>query len=354
MPRSESTLGRRVVTQGARIAGLIACVPRLVVDNSQFREHFSDSEVEDVVKIIGVQERRWAAAETTASDLCFKAAEKLLLDLEWDKNSIDAVIFVSQTPDYRLPATACTLQSRLGISSSCIAFDVNLGCSGYPYALWLGMTMIQTGAARRVLLAVGDTISKVVDESDRSTALLFGDAGTVTALESDAAADSSYFILGTDGSGAKNLIIPQGAFKNSSLINDERLGTKNSLCLFMDGGEIFNFTLKTIPALVASIQEFSESSTSDYNAFLFHQANLFMLKHLGKKAKLPEEKVPLNIQRYGNTSCASIPLLMASNLSEKLSANSALLAMFGFGVGYSWGAASIKVGPLKSIGVIEF
>ena len=353
MPSSQMIIGKKLISKGAQIAGVMACIPSRTIDNSHFQDRFTTSEIDDVVKLIGVKQRRWADKQTSAGDLCFLAAKKLLSELDWRSDSIDAIIFVSQTPDYRLPATACSLQARLGISNACIAFDVNLGCSGYPYALWLGMSMIQTGAARRVLLAVGDTISKIVDTADRSTALLFGDAGTVTALEANENNETSYFILGTDGAGSKNLIVPNGAFKNDSMKDDHRLSAKNLACLFMDGGEIFNFTLKTIPTLVASLLDFSQTKNTDYQSFLFHQANLFMLKHLSKKSKLAEDQVPLNIQNYGNTSCASIPLLMATNLSENLKSESSLLAMFGFGVGYSWGAASIRVGPLKTAGVIE-
>lgn len=353
MTAAGNVIGKKIGVKFARIAGLMACIPSAMVDNTYFTDSFTPVEIEDVVKIIGVKNRRWVDSETSAGDLCFAAAERLLFELGWEKDSIDAVIFISQTPDFRLPATACGLQSRLGISNACIAFDVNLGCSGYPYALWLGSTMIQSGAARRVLLAVGDTISKLIDKSDRSTAMLFGDAGTVTALEYAEDVGTTNFILGTKGAGSGNLIVPHGAFKNISVAEDERFNGKDASCLFMDGGEIFNFTLKTIPSLVEGALEGSGSTIQSCDYFLFHQANLFMLKHLGKKLKLPQEKFPLNIQDYGNTSCASIPLLMATNLSSQLKSKANLLAMFGFGVGYSWGSTVMKVGPLRSVGVIE-
>ncbi|MDF3887826.1 ketoacyl-ACP synthase III, partial [Cupriavidus basilensis] len=193
--------GREVRTSNARLVGLVSCVPRQEIGNDYFLERFDDAGVSDVVKMIGVKKRRWVDGKTTARDLCRTAGLRLLDDLGWDPSTVDALIFVSQTPDYRLPATACILQADLGLSTSCIAFDVNLGCSGYPYALWLGMTMIKSGAAQRVLLAVGDTVTKIVNPEDRATALLFGDAGTVTALESSTVDDFSYFVLGTDGRG---------------------------------------------------------------------------------------------------------------------------------------------------------
>ena len=353
MIATQPTIGREVLTIGARIAGIVSCLPRNEVGNDYFVDRFNENDVKDVVKMIGVKKRRWVEGDVTTRDLCSHAANRLLDGLEWDRTSVDALIFVSQTPDYKLPATACVMQSELGLSTSCIAFDINLGCSGYPYALWLGMTMIQSGAARRVLLAVGDTISKVVDPDDRSTALLFGDAGTVTALESSDSKEVVHFILGSDGQGATNLIVSKGAYKTNTLTEDVRVKNKDLACLYMDGGEIFNFTLRTVPKLLARTLEIADHDSGDYDAFLFHQANLFMLNHLIKKTKLSIDSAPINIDTYGNTSCASIPLLITTNLAERLRNESLLVSMFGFGVGYSWGSASMSIGPLKIVDVIE-
>lgn len=346
-------IGREVRIDGARIAGVVSCVPSRQLTNDYFGEIFGEDKVNDVVKMIGVQTRRWTDETTTTRDLCRHAGEHLLAKLGWEASSVDALIFVSQTPDFRLPATACALQADLGISPGCIAFDVNLGCSGYPYALWLGMTMVQTGAARRVLLAVGDTISKMADPHDRATALLFGDAGTMTAIERGDSVDRAHFILGSDGTGATNLIVPTGAFKDYSLSNDPRLDGKNPACLYMDGGQIFNFTLRSVPPLVGRTVEYAEKTIEEHDYFLFHQANLFMLKHLAKKSKLPAEKTPTNIDRFGNTSCASIPLLMTTDIAEQLQKRACRLAMIGFGVGYSWASASLEVGPLEVAETIE-
>lgn len=346
-------IGREALTRGARIAGLVSCVPRQAHDNAGFAAGFGEKAVDDVVKLIGVQSRRQVPPGVTTRDLCREAGIRLLDKLGWEPASVDAILFVSQTPDYRLPATACALQAELGASPACIAFDVNLGCSGYPYGLWLAMSMVQTGAARRVLLAVGDTISRIVDPQDRATALLFGDAGTVTAIEAGSEADVAHFILGTDGRGAQNLIVPQGGFRDPVPGSDPRLDGRKLDTLYMDGGEIFNFTLRAVPPLVARTFEFADAPMEAHDAFLFHQANLFMLKHLAKKAKLPLEKTPINIDRFGNTSSASIPLLMTTELSARLTSGAARLAMFGFGVGYSWASASLATGPLRVCETIE-
>jgi 3-oxoacyl-[acyl-carrier-protein] synthase-3 len=346
---SVSSIGREVKTTGASITGIVSCVPSREIENDYFINKFGESGVNDVVKIIGVHKRHWVDDNTTTRDLCLHAGKRLLKDLDWDPKSVDALIFVSQTPDFRLPASACILQAELELSNSCIAFDLNLGCSAYPYALWLGMTMIQTGAARRVLLAVGDTCSKTTDMNDRATALLFGDAGVMTALESNSDEKESHFIMGTDGTGANNLIIPIGAFKSYPIYKDLRFKNINPLCTFMDGAEVFNFTLQAIPNLVKQTFEFANKTAVDYDAFLFHQANRFMVERLAKKSKLPIDKVPININNFGNTSSASIPLLITTTLREQLQNQRIKLAMFGFGVGYSWASASIEMGKLNVI-----
>jgi 3-oxoacyl-[acyl-carrier-protein] synthase-3 len=345
-------IGREARTTGGRVAGVVSCVPAKVRGYDDFFGTFGEDGVADVVKMIGVQTRRQVDAHTTTRDLCRFAAQRVLADLAWEADSVDALLFVSQTPDFRLPPTACALQADLGIGPACVAFDVNLGCSGYPYALWLGMTMIQTGAARRVLLAVGDTISRIVDPADRATALLFGDAGTVTALEAGDEADACHFVLGSDGAGVKNLIVPTGGFRDYMACGDSRLAGRQGEALYMDGGEIFNFTLRVVPPLVARTVELGAPGGAP-DHYLFHQANQFMLKHLIKKAKLSAEQAPLNIDEYGNTSSASIPLLMTTRLAETLRERRQRLALFGFGVGYSWASACLDVGPLRVAETIE-
>lgn len=356
MTLETASLGQQTVTTGARIAGIVSCVPPRVVENKDFLERFSEAAVADVTKMLGVQARRWVEPGVSTSDLCTKAGAHLLAGLSWAPETVDGILFVSQTPDYRLPATACVLQAKLGIRVGAMAFDINLGCSGYAYGLWLAMTMVQSGVVKRVLLAVGDTASQFVDPSDRSTALLFGDAGTVTAIEhcDEPGVDTSaHFILGTDGAGAANLIIPQGGYKDGTQSGDSRLEGRDPTRLFMDGGEIFNFTLRAVPKLIAACLEGSQRTVDEHDAFLFHQANHFMIKHLTKKAKLPADRVPINIDRYGNCSGASIPLLISTELATTLREKTQRIALFGFGVGYSWGSASLNVGPLACVEIID-
>ncbi len=344
------TPGRSIPVTGSRIAGVVSCVPTRVVDNAPFIERFGDK-AREIEKMTGVRERRWTNPETTTADLCQRAAETLLDRIGWTRDTVDALFFVTQTPDYRLPATACALQGRLGLGKHVIAFDVNLGCSGYPYGLWLAMTTVASGAARRVLLLVGDTITKTVDSEDRSTAMLFGDAGTATAIEIDEAGHAR-FILGTDGLGERQLMIAEGAYRAAPIPAEDVAGPKAD-ALYMDGGAIFNFTLATVPSLVAATLE-EGGGIDQFDAFLFHQANAFMLRHLAKKAKLPAERVPMNIDRFGNTSSATIPLLMTTELADRLRDTPTRLGMFGFGVGFSWGSVDIEVGPLACVETIDY
>lgn len=330
----------------SRIAAVVACVPDAVVRNEMLVERFGDA-VPQVTKMTGVEARHIAPPQQTTADLCTTAAQHLFAREDLSPSSIDAVIFVTQTPDYRLPATACTLQDKLGLRSGIAAFDVNLGCSAYPYALWLAGMMIETGGMRRVLLLVGDTISKIVHPDDRATAMLFGDCGTATLVEACDAPNPTTFVLGTDGAGARNLIVPEGGYRTGEPADPRN--TNPSDTLFMEGGEIFNFTLKAVPLLLRDLLAAAGTLSEDVDAYLFHQANAFMIRHLAKKSKLPIDKVPINIDRFGNTSSATIPLLLVTDCRDLVLRNQgAMLTMLGFGVGYSWGGCATRVGPLRT------
>ncbi|OFA09219.1 ketoacyl-ACP synthase III [Duganella phyllosphaerae] len=350
MSRQRLASGLPFTLSNLALRGLVCALPRTEITNDAFVERFGAEGVADVAKMIGVQARRRAGDGQTTADLCQAAAETLLADLGWERDSVDALVFISQTPDYVLPATALALHGRLGLDRGCVAFDVNLGCSAYPYGLWLAAKMLDGQAICRVLLLVGDTISKTVDENDRATALLFGDAGTATALEFDPQAAPAHFILGSDGAGERHLMMAASAAKPYAG-DDARLAARDPGKLYMDGGEIFNFTLRSIPPLVADLMQLSHRDTSQVDAFLFHQANSFMLKHLIKKTKLAVNRAPINMDRYGNTSSASIPLLIGASLGA--AAQGQTVAMFGFGVGYSWAAALLCLASLQVNRVIE-
>jgi 3-oxoacyl-[acyl-carrier-protein] synthase-3 len=323
----------------ARITGVVTCLPNKKIDNSFFSDFLNESEIKNIEKMAGVKTRYWVDGESTV-DLCVCAGKRLIDQLKWKTDEIDAIIFVTQSPDYILPASSIKIAGQLGLEDGVIAYDVNLGCSGYPYGLFLAETLIGSGIASKVLLMVGETTSKIIDKKDKSTALIFGDAGAATALESSSD-DEAIYLLGSDASGERNLIVPNSRFCRNVMLSDPRMNGRNHDHIFMDGAEVFNFTLKKVPLMVSNALELSGG---DIDFFLFHQANKFMLNHLVKKMKLDPNRVPINIEQYGNTSSASIPLLLTTVLKYKFHEyNSIKIGMFGFGVGYSWAACIKKI-----------
>ena len=286
----------------------------------------------------GVKTRYISLAEQCASDLCYVATKKLLERLDWEPSSIDALLLVTQTPDYAVPATACILQYRLGLSEDCIAFDVNLGCSGYVYGLWLASTMIATQNINRVLLLVGDTSNYGINPNDSATAMIFGDGGSATALEKSEGKTMKYF-LKTKGSGYKNIIVPAGHARSRS-----RTDIKASEYeLYMNGSEIFTFAITDVPITIKSFMRQYHIDEDDVDVYVFHQANLFILKHLAKKLNISMEKVPISIDRYGNTSGESIPLTLVDIFGGEESKETINLLLCGFGVGLSWGGIYLKM-----------
>jgi 3-oxoacyl-[acyl-carrier-protein] synthase-3 len=329
---------------GAVLRGVVSAVPGQPIDNARFIERFGEQAVNDVVKMIGVEARHWARPDQTTADLCLDAARVLLERLDWTADSVDALIFVSQTPDHRLPATACILHGRLGLAPGCQAFDVSLGCSGYTYGLWLAAAMINAGC-RRVLLLAGETSSRLVDPSDRGTAILFGDAGTASGLEAASGAPPIHFRLGTDGSGAGALIVPEGGFR-TPVSDPDRPEGLDPTRLHMDGGEVFTFTLRAVPRLIKDTLADAGVEGDSVDAYLLHQANRFMLRHIAKKIGASEAQTPINIDRYGNTSSATLPLLLTTDLARRVTSAPSRMMLVGFGVGLSWGSALMELEPL--------
>lgn len=333
---------------GVKIAGVAAALPPARSDVEPIGG-MAPAELAKVVASTGVKARHVVPPGMCTSDLCVAAAERLLARLGWERSTIDLLIFVTQTPDYVLPATACSLHGRLGLAKHCAAFDVNLGCSGYVYGLSLAGTHLQTGAASRVLLLVGDTISKVVSPQDRSVAYLFGDAGTATALERSDGAPKMHFVTGSDGSGAPHLQIPGGMFRAPSseetrtLVAHEGGNVRSAEHLYMNGPEIFNFTIREVPAMIGAVLATAGWGMDEPDGFVLHQANRFMLDYLAKRMKLPADRVVLALENFGNTSSASIPLALCERLPHRLAQGPAKLVLAGFGVGFSWAAAAVEM-----------
>ncbi|HUY87475.1 MAG TPA: ketoacyl-ACP synthase III [Pirellulales bacterium] len=337
----------RSYVDAVRLAGVASAVPDRVATADEDATVFGGVEMAKIAKSTGIRSRRIAPDGICTSDLCLAAAERLLGDLAWDRDSIDTLIFVSQTPDYFLPSTSCSLHGRLGLSNQCAAFDVNLGCSGYAYGVWLASHLVASGASRRALLLAGDTGARNVNPLDRSARPLFGDAGAATAFERQPSAERMFFRLGTDGSGQNHLIVPAGGYRmrpsrQTAQSHPDADGNVRSLDqLYMNGAEIFLFTLAEVPGLVRGTLEDAAWAMDDVDAFVFHQANRFMLTHLAKSMKVPLEKLTLALEEFGNTSSASIPLAITARLAERFASGPAKVLLAGYGVGFSWAAAAI-------------
>jgi 3-oxoacyl-[acyl-carrier-protein] synthase III len=322
---------------GTRIAGIGACVPRTVYDNLTDTAQFDQTEVRKVVAMAGVQKRRVTTAEQTSADLCEASARDLMEKLGWAPETVDGLVLVTQTPDHHLPSTSCLVHRKLGLADHCATFDVGLGCSGYPYGLYLGAMMVNGGGCRRVLVLHGETPTKFTYELDRATFLLFGDAGSATALEQDPEAAPAHFALCTDGSGSDDLIIRAGGFRQR-FAEDQR-----QHYLEMNGANLFNFTIKRVPQIVGQVLEKAGCGVADIDHFILHQSNRFMMNHVAKKLGVPEGRVPYTIGDFGNTGGPSVPLTIAASLPEAPRPQRLRLMLIGYGVGLSWGAAVIDL-----------
>ncbi len=333
----------RSMMNGMVLRGVVSCVPEKEVFNDRDYPWFEPGEIRKVVGMAGVKSHRMADERTCTSDLCHAAGRKLIDLLGWEAGSIDGLILMSPTPDYVMPPTSCLLQDRLGLSEDCACFDVGLGCSAYVYGLWLANSLITTKACRRILLFAGDTASKYVNPKDRTTALLFGDAATATALEYTEDSDSSaHYILKTDGSGWRDLLVPGGGFR-------DRRPADNAQCfLSMDGARIFDFTRFRVPDLIQQALDFAAMEVGSYDYFIFHQANEYLIKFIASKSKIDLKKVPLRLSEFGNTNAASIPLTLAVSGAPAGPQDPFRVMFLGFGVGLSWGSASMSI-PGSSI-----
>ena len=317
---------------GMKIDGIASCVPEKKVSNSDLESIFGEKNMRRFGKSTGILERRVVTNET-ALDLCIAAARELEKNGS-DFETIEAVIFVSQTPDYLLPASAIIAQDRLGIPRGVPAFDVGLGCSGYVYGMWLAASLISSGAVRSVLLLAGDTISKTTDSEDRSTRPIFGDAGTATIISASDVKDIWSFAMGSDGSGSNNIIIPNSLYRQKPLAEYHLGESAIDQKLYMDGQAVFNFTATVIPDLIFELLKTIKWDADDIDNMYLHQANDLILKTIARKTGVEMINVPSTLGLFGNTSCASIPLAMTTTHDVRSTENALLC---GFGVGLSWG-----------------
>jgi 3-oxoacyl-[acyl-carrier-protein] synthase-3 len=336
-------------TTGSRIRAICTCVPSERFDNLKDAKEFTQEEIRKVTAMAGIAARRVADESTCSSDLCEVAANRVLEMTGWERDSIDALIMVTQSPDYFTPSTACLLQKRLNLSEQCAAFDVGLGCSGYPYGLWLASIILQSGGLKRVLLLDGETAARFAEKGDRAVSLLFGDAGSATALEASdpSNGNKSTFVLYSDGGGYKDLIIEGGGFR------DRFPEDRRKYYVSMNGANVFNFTIKRVPDLVQETLSFAKITTEEIDYFIFHQSNQFMIKHLMKKIGIPDQKTPLILKEYGNTGGVSVPLTITLGGLERRRDKTLRLLLLGYGTGLSWASALVDLGPDVQLDHVE-
>ena len=347
----------KITFHGVGIKALSACVPSDVVYNKDLGYLIPEEEIEKTINNIGIEQRRIAPSNVMASDLCFKAAQRLMADNDIDPESIDVLLFMSQTSDYRIPATSCLLQHRLGLLRDTMCLDISLGCSGYLFALSAAFAYASMEGVKRVLLLDGETFSKIVNRRDKVDWPLYGDAGTATLIEKGDFGDST-FILNTDGSGEDALKIHAG-MRNpvtpESCVEREREdgNIRTDLEVFMDGMDVFNFAISKVPKSVKQLLKETDHAIDDVDYLVFHQANRFMMDFFVKKLKISPDRVPYCIHKYGNTSSASIPLTISSELCGCLEGKKTML-MSGFGAGLSWGSVLLSMRDCKVSPVIEY
>jgi len=344
---------------GIKISGISAAVPKNIIDNMAAHPQLSNEEKEKTIKLTGVRQYRKAGSDICASDLCQKAAELLMKTMDILPESIECILFVSQTPDYRLPSTACLLQDKLSCSKDTLAFDINLGCSGFVYGLYVASSFIQGGGLNRVLLLCGDTQTKLCHHEDKNVSLILGDAGTATLIEKDPAAQPIYMKFMTDGSRYDKLIIPAGGFRQPStpetreIIKQPDGGLRSKEHLFMDGMEIFNFSVTDVVKTIQAYMDEMKINSEDFDYLILHQANKFMTDKIARKLKFASDKVPYSLEIYGNTACSSIPLTISHHFSLQPSLLRKHCLLSGFGVGLSWGLVDIVLDGIACPPVLE-
>ena len=325
--------------QRAYIKAVAYHLPSQTLDNEELARTHPEWDAPKIESKTGIFSRAIAANGECASDLGVRAAERLFATYVCHPSDIDFLLFCTQSPDYFLPATACTMQSRLGLDTRCGALDINQGCSGFVYGLSLAKGLVESGSAENVLLITADTYSKFLAPDDQGTRAIFGDGAAAT-LVSATPHEQEWigpFVFGTDGSGAGNLIVRAGGMRDRE---GARAADRH---LYMNGPEIFNFTIRTLPTACSELLANAGMACSEVDYFIFHQANQFMLEHLRKKMSIPVEKFCINLRNCGNTVSSTIPMAMQQALVNKEIRPGNRVMVVGFGVGYSWAAAMLRI-----------
>ncbi|WP_310556233.1 ketoacyl-ACP synthase III [Flavobacterium sp.] len=329
------------------ISAVSIYLPENKLTNENLNDEFPEWSAEKISTKTGIFERRISSDDQFVSDLAIQAAQNLFKEHSIDKNKIDFVLLCTQSPDYFLPTTACIVQDKLGLPTSCGALDFNLGCSGFVYGLALANGLIAGGTAKNILLITSETYTKFINKEDKSNRTIFGDAAAACLISSDASSGSiGKFIFGTDGAGAENLIVKNGAVRfperNAINVYSDNVFESNDNNLYMNGQEIFKFTTASVPVLVQDCLTKNELSLDDIDLFIFHQANKFMLDYIRRKINIPIDKFFMHFENIGNTVSSTIPIAMSEALKTKKIIKGSKVLIAGFGVGYSYGATVLE------------
>ena len=333
----------------ASIQAISYYLPEQILDNQKINELFPEWSVDKISAKTGIYKRHIAASDEFSSDMAIKACQKLFAEYHIKPNDIDYILLCTQSPDYLLPTTACIVQDKLGIPTTAGALDFNLGCSGYIYGLSLAKGLISASIAKNVLLITSETYSKYIHENDKSNRTIFGDAASATLISGEPSGlEIEDFSLGTDGRGAENLIVKRGGSKYpvdavTGIVVDDYGNYTNENSLYMNGSEIFNFTIEAVPALINNTLQKNNKQLNDIDLFIFHQANKYMLNHLRKKMNIDEKKFLYHLEDCGNTVSSTIPIVLKEAMLQNTIGPGMSVLLAGFGVGYSWGGCTLKV-----------
>lgn len=319
-------------------------LPEQVLTNEQITEMFPEWSAEKVANKVGITERHISAEDETATDMAYQAAEALFAQ-GIDRSCVDFVLLCTQSGDYFLPSSACLLQDRLGLSKHCGALDFNLGCSGYEYGLAMAKGLIMAGIAKNILLLTAETYTKYIHPKDKGNRTIFGDGASASLISTEGFAEIGEVVVGTDGSGAENLIVRSLGARHKEPLNDLRISEEEGLVsgdhLYMHGGNVFDFTADVVPPMVEELLRKSGLEQDDVNLWIFHQANKYMINYLRKLLEIDKEKFYLYMEHVGNTVSSTIPIAMVEARREGRLKGNVLLA--GFGVGLSWGGVMLKI-----------
>lgn len=326
----------------AYIKDIAYYLPEKILTNEQIAQAFPEWSAEKVANKVGITERHIAADDETATDMAYHAAENLFAQ-GVDRNAVDFIILCTQSPDYFLPSSACVLQDRLGLSKNCGAFDFNLGCSGYEYGLAIAKGLIVANIAKNILLLTAETYTKYLHEQDKGNRTIFGDGASATLVSTEGFAEIGEVVVGTDGSGAENLIVRSLGSRHKDLMNNAQVDEDGNIVsgdhLYMHGGNVFNFTADVVPPMVKELLEKSHLKQDEVDLWVFHQANKYMINYLRKLLDIDKEKFYIYMQTVGNTVSSTIPIALCEARKEDRLHGNILLA--GFGVGLSWGGVML-------------